>query len=107
VGEWWLYVHVKLEGKLGHLGYLGYRVSSHREVRETYMVIYRYPLIIFVSDYKPNSLNRQSTLQSRGILPFKNSHFAPFDSLTNDYFANRPINSYPQVYFSPKMPGLF
>ena len=30
-----LYVNVKLEGKLGHLGYLGYRFSSHREVTLT------------------------------------------------------------------------
>ena len=30
-----IYVNVKLEGKLGDLGYLGYAFSSHREVTLT------------------------------------------------------------------------
>ena len=30
-----IYVNVKLEGKLGDLGYLGYRVLSRRELWET------------------------------------------------------------------------
>ena len=53
------------------------------------MVIYRYPLIIFDSDYITNSLDRLDRPETRRIQPFKNSHFARFDSLTHDYFADR------------------
>ena len=53
------------------------------------MVIYRYPLIIFDSDYITNSLDRLDRPETRRIPPFKNSHFARFDSLTHDYFADR------------------
>lgn len=94
-----LYVSVKLEGKLGHLGYLGYRVSSHREVTQTYMVIFIYPLTIFNSDLTFHSLDRLTTLQTRANEPFKNSHFARIDSLDRDYFRpNRKI-TYPPIYF--------
>ena len=50
--------NVKLEGKLGDLGYLGYRVSTARN-------IILYIIFHFINDYKPNSLDSLTRFQTR------------------------------------------
>ena len=52
-----------------------------------------------MNDYKTNSLDSLTPPKTRANEPFKLGYLPPHNSLTHDYFANRPINSYPQVYF--------
>jgi len=51
-----------------------------------YNVSYLYYLtyLLFLSDYTIHNLDRQSILKTRANLPFKNSHFPYFDSLTDN-----------------------
>ena len=75
-------VNVKLEGKLGDLGYivLGFEVAvKFRGYIDT-------SHFHFMNDYKPNSLDSLTRFQTRANEPLKLGYLRCQNSLTHDYF---------------------